>query len=142
MARQKAIREKYFINLNGQQIEVSQEVYYAYYGDERKERYLDEQDKKRHVFVFSALEEKDRNLLEFLRSAENIEEDVERQEKCKWIRTALQKLPQKDQNLIDDLFYLEKTLAQVAEENGVSESAIRQRKSTVLKKLRKILSKE
>lgn len=142
MARQKAIREKYFINLNGQQIEVSQEVYYAYYGDERKERYLDEQDKKRHVFVFSALEEKDRNLLEFLRSAENTEEDVERQEKCKWIRTALQKLPQKDQNLIDDLFYLEKTLAQVAEENGVSESAIRQRKSTVLKKLRKILSEE
>lgn len=41
MARHKKIRDKYFINLNGQKIEVTREVYEAWYGGERKERYLE-----------------------------------------------------------------------------------------------------
>ena len=73
MARHKKIRDKYFINLNGQKIEVSQEVYYAWYGGERQERYQEEKDSDFDVKPFSALGTEDTDILEILASADDVQ---------------------------------------------------------------------
>lgn len=139
MARQKAIREKYFINLNGQQIEVSQEVYYAYYGGERRERYLDERDTNFGVTTFSNLTDNEHDILDILPSNSNVQVDVEQKESIQRLRAALHNLSEKDFELINKLFYLDIPLSQIAKQENVSKSAISQRKSSILIKLRKLL---
>lgn len=136
MARHKKIRDKYFINLNGQKIEVTREVYEAWYGGERKERYLEEKDSDFDVKPFSALGTEDTDILEILASTDDVQGETESRMIREELTTALGQLPPEDRQLIYDLFYQEKTLTSIAKEKGVSVEAIWLRKKKILKKLR------
>lgn len=142
MARHKKIRDKYFINLNGQKIEVSQEVYYAWYGGERQERYQEEKDSDFDVKPFSALGTEDTDILEILASADDVQGETESRMIREELATALGQLPPEDRQLIYDLFYQEKTLTSIAKEKGVSVEAVWLRKKGILKKLRNYFGKK
>ena len=142
MARHKKIRDKYFINLNGQKIEVSQEVYYAWYGGERQERYQEEKDSDFDVKPFSALGTEDTDILEILASADDVQGETESRMIREELTTALGQLPPEDRKLIYDLFYQEKTLTSIAKEKGVSVEAVWLRKKGILKKLRNYFGKK
>ena len=142
MARHKKIRDKYFINLNGQKIEVSQEGYYAWYGGERQERYQEEKDSDFDVKPFSALGTEDTDILEILASADDVQGETESRMIREELATALGQLPPEDRQLIYDLFYQEKTLTSIAKEKGVSVEAVWLRKKGILKKLRNYFGKK
>lgn len=142
MARHKKIRDKYFINLNGQKIEVSQEVYYAWYGGERQERYQEEKDSDFDVKPFSALGTEDTDILEILASTDDVQGETESRMIREELTTALEQLPPEDRQLIYDLFYQEKTLTSIAKEKGVSVEAVWLRKKGILKKLRNYFEKK
>lgn len=57
MARDFSERKHYYIPVDRQLIEVTREVYIAYYQAERRERYLMEQEKKHGVVYVGALKE-------------------------------------------------------------------------------------
>ena len=142
MARHKKIRDKYFINLNGQKIEVTREVYEAWYGGERKERYLEEKDSDFDVKPFSALGTEDTDILEILASTDDVQGETESRMIREELTTALGQLPPEDRQLIYDLFYQEKTLTSIAKEKGVSVEAVWLRKKGILKKLRNYFEKK
>ena len=142
MARHKKIRDKYFVSLNGQKIEVSQEVYYAWYGGERQERYQEEKDSDFDVKPFSALGTEDTDILEILASTDDVQGETESRMIREELTTALEQLPPEDRQLIYDLFYQEKTLTSIAKEKGVSVEAVWLRKKGILKKLRNYFEKK
>ena len=142
MARHKKIRDKYFVSLNGQKIEVTREVYEAWYGGERKERYLEEKDSDFDVKPFSALGTEDTDILEILASTDDVQGETESRMIREELTTALEQLPPEDRQLIYDLFYQEKTLTSIAKEKGVSVEAVWLRKKGILKKLRNYFEKK
>lgn len=144
MARQKKIRDKYFINLNGQQIEVSQEVYYAYYGGERKERYLEERERKMNIYPASSFinsDNEDYDPLDNTQSSTNTEAEVEQNEAFTKLYEALGTLPEKEHKVIHQLFFQGLTIAQIARAETLDESSIRWRRDSAIKKLKKYFKK-
>lgn len=144
MARRKAIRDKYFINLNGQQIEVSQEVYYAYYGGERKERYLEERERKMKIYPASSfidVDNEDYDFLDTVRSSADTEAEVELKEVYAELYDALGTLPEKESKVIHQLFFQGLTIAQIARMESLDESSIRWRRDSAIKKLKKYFKK-
>ena len=51
-----ADNEKYFIRLHGKEIEVSEDVYYAYFQMARQERTQDEKLQRNHVVSYDAMD--------------------------------------------------------------------------------------
>ena len=51
-----ADKQKYFIRLHGKEIEVSEDVYYAYFQMERQERTQDEKLQRNHVVSYDAMD--------------------------------------------------------------------------------------
>jgi RNA polymerase sigma factor (sigma-70 family) len=143
MARHKKIRDKYFINLNGQKIEVTREVYEAWYGGERKERYLEERERDFGVYPASSLTDADGELdpLDAAQSSANTEEEVEQKEEYAELYKALHTLPEKERTVLHQLFFEELTIARIAELEGLDESSIRWRRGSAIKKLKKYFEK-
>ena len=144
MARHKKIRDKYFINLNGQQIEVSQEVYYAYYGGERKERYLEERERMMKIYPASSFidtDKEDYDPLDTARSSADTEAEVEQKEAYAELYEALGILPEKERKVIHQLFFQGLTIAQIARAESLDESSIRWRRDSAIKILKKYLKK-
>ena len=54
-----ADKEKYMINIQGKLIEVSEDVYYAYFRMERQERRQEEKQQKHGVVSYNALDNGD-----------------------------------------------------------------------------------
>lgn len=143
MARHKKIRDKHFINLNGQKIEVTREVYEAWYGGERKERYLEERERDFGVYPASSLTDADGELdpLDAAQSSANTEEEVEQKEEYAELYKALHTLPEKERTVLHQLFFEELTIARIAELEGLDESSIRWRRDSAIKKLKKYFEK-
>lgn len=119
MARKKAIRDHYYISLEGKKIEVSQEVYYAWYGGERQERYQEERARHFGVRTFSSMgDEENRELY-----------------------AALNCLPEKEREILFEIYFKGHTITQIARREGVDESSIRWRRNTALKKLKEYFEK-
>ena len=51
-----ADKQKYFIRLHGKEIEVSEDVYYAYYRMERQERWQEEKKQEHDVLSYDAMD--------------------------------------------------------------------------------------
>lgn len=76
MARGFSEREQYYIPVAGKLIEVTREVYIAYYQAERKERYLIEQERKYGVIYMGVIEAK---YMEKCPSLKDLEAETETQ---------------------------------------------------------------
>lgn len=141
MARHKANREKYFIRLGGRRIEVSREVYWAWYGGERQERYQQERDAHFGVVGFDDLNVEGMDVLGNIPSADDTQEAVERREEHQELHRALQTLPRKERKVIHQLFFQGLTIAQIARLEGLDESSIRWRRDSAIRKLKKYFKK-
>ncbi|PNR98011.1 sigma-70 family RNA polymerase sigma factor [Petrotoga olearia] len=130
--------KKYFIELNGRQIPVSKEVYYAFKRPAWKER------KRRQV-----REEKELSLEAFADAGFEIpsgqalvDEIVEDKLLLDMLSKALSELTDEERLLIDELFYNSKSERQVAKETGISQTTLNYQKNKIIKRLRKKLNLE
>ena len=66
MPKQKSDREQYQIRIGETLVPVNREIYGAYYGGERRERYQAERDQAHETLYFSAMGEEGADVLEIL----------------------------------------------------------------------------
>lgn len=135
----------YYITVDGQDVEVSEEVYLAYSQMERRERYiLDEMEVDQKLSLESF--EGDDMKLEFLTeehvsSAEEIlieeETEQERLAQMAMLRVAMETLDEEDRNLINALYYEGLSTRQYAAVLGVTQRAVMKRKQRIISELKK-----
>lgn len=117
MARRFSEREKYYIPVDGQLIEVTREVYIAYYQAERRERYLKEQEQKYGVLYMGMTEEKYLGNCSYLREWET-ETDVQAVGKV-YLESLMDRLEKKEKDVFR-LYCLEGySLREAADKMGI-----------------------
>lgn len=106
MPKQKSDRKQYLIRIGETLVPVNREIYGAYYGGERRERYQAERDQAHGTLYFSAMGEEGADVLEILpASGENPLDTLERRERDLLLSAALHRLPGPDQTLIRQLYW-------------------------------------
>ena len=134
--------KKYIIRIEGERIEVSKDVYEAYYHFSNHEEYLEQKDRRKGKVLFSDLD-----TTEMLGEAlipdpkESVEDMVIARLLAKKVRHCVELLPSSDRALIYAVFYNGSTEREYAEKIGVSQNAIHKRKQRILKKLRRYFKK-
>lgn len=147
--------DKKYIWLNGQPIEVTEEVYSVYMKGDRKMRYFEADLKTERVvldesgqverIVPSREDSLDRlmedNAAQFPDRHDSVEETVLRKLAIDRVQEALTYLTEKERELISALFFQEMTEREYAQRIGVSQPAVHKQKNRILEKLKKFLEK-
>ena len=148
--------KEFFINVKGEKIYVTEEVYLAYYRSKRRDKYF-EHDIKTETAVYgkeggiigyapSKEDSLDRRIVageDFSNSQESVEDTVIRNLTADELYKALDKLSEADRKLIDALFFSNggsgMTERECAEKFCISKTALHARKIKVLALIKKIL---
>ena len=142
--------------LNGQYINVTDEVYEVYTKGDRKNKYFTDdlkkekiivnQDEEKVSFIPSREDSYERLTCEcekeFADLTECTEEKAMKNLMIEKVRDALNILSETEIKIVYGLFFEDKTGKVIAKDLNVSEMAISKRKHTILKKLKKYLEKE
>lgn len=145
--------DKKRIWVSGQTIEVTDEVYDAYMKGDRKMRYFENDLKTERIFldedgqikqiILSREDSLDRlmddNAEQLSDRHESVEDMVLRKISVERLHTALSTLSEKERELIETLFFEEKTERDVASAMGISQPAVHKQKNKILKKLKLFL---
>ena len=136
-----ADKEKYMIKIQGNLIEVSEDVYYAYFRMERQERWQEEKKVEHNVLSYDALDDPETlgidNIMDV--TAPTLEEVAEAHELRDRVRHAVALLPRAERDIIRAIYYEELTERDVAESEGVSQNKIFKQRQKALAKLRLLL---
>ena len=136
-----AEKERYAINIQGRLIEVSEDVYYAYFRMERQERWQEEKKMEHKVMSYDSLDDQDmlgiENVVDV--TAPTLEEIAEAHELRDRVRYAVELLPKAERELIRAIYYEELTERDVAEREGVSQNKVFKQRQRALAKLRLLL---
>ena len=141
-------KNDYHLYINGQAVPVSEEVYRAYKHFERKEEYFTydlkaEKFSKKTASFLPSREDSYERLLEtnqqFVIQEVSVQVQVEKLLDVEILRKALSLLTPEERELINLLFYQEKTEQEVGILLHISQQAVNKRKQAVLIKLRKLL---
>lgn len=116
-------------------VKVQDDFYENYEFMEKESKRQDRKETRRHV----PLSFFDEQGVEFEDIGTNIEESLIKDDIYSLLGQAVKLLNQKQQNLVYQVFYNNKSLTEIAKEQGVSKSAITQQMQVILKKLRDIL---
>lgn len=116
-------------------VKVQDDFYKNYEFVEKESKRQDRKETRRHI----PLSFFDEQGVEFEDIKTNIEECLIKDDIYSLLGQAVKLLNQKQQNLVYQVFYSNKSLTEIAKEQGVSKSAITQQMQVILKKLREIL---
>lgn len=140
---------EFFIKIGKERVCVSEEIYKEYYKMKRRERYLEEDIKVGRIAVDPEAETVDfipskedsiNRLIELGADFEDdqIIEDILCDKATMLIlQEAMTELNEKEQELINDLYYKDLTVREVAKEENISHVAVVKRHKKVLDKLKK-----
>ena len=136
-----AEKEKYLINIQGQLIEVSPDVYYVYFRMRRQEQWQEEKKKEHKVLSYDALDTGESQGIENIEdtTAPTMEEIVAAHELRDRVRSAIALLPKAERELIQAIYYNELSEREVAAREGVSQNKINKQLQKILSKLKRIL---
>ena len=146
-----AEKERYYIGINGQSVEVSRELYEVYYKGQRKEKYFTEDLKREHTkinhntgetIVVPSREDSYERLIEaekqFIDGIESVEDIVIRMIMLEKLKKVLTKLSDEEMEIIQALFYQEISEAELAKQLGTARTTLQSRKYNILEKLKKL----
>ncbi len=145
--------DKKRIWVSGQTIEVTDAVYDAYMKGDRKMRYFENDLKTERILldenglvrqIIPSREDSldrlmDDNAEQFSDRHESVEDMVLHKISIERLYAALSKLSEKERELIEALFFEEKTERDVASAMGISQPAVHKQKNKILKKLKLFL---
>lgn len=145
-------KERYFIYIEKESVEVSKEVYEAYYKGERKERYfsVDLKTERNRIdkksgerIVIPSREDSYERLLEsekqFASESEGVEEAAIKMMLLKQLNEIIASLPECERQMIYDLFYGQHTERELCAMMGIGKTTLHKRKEKLLTKLKNIL---
>ena len=136
-----AEERKYRIRVDGILVDVSKEVYHAYYSIERHTRTLDEKDTRNGKVLYSDLDTDELLGEEVLpdRNAERVEDSAICSILCEELHYQLAMLPAQDRELIQALYFECLTEREYAKQIGISQKGVNKRRQKVLDKLRSMM---
>lgn len=138
-----AEKKEYKIRVQGQLVPVSEEVYLTYYRMKRRELHLVEKDAKHGVFLYSAMDTENTNGEDAIPDliSPRVEDMVMDALIAEKLRQSLAQLTREERELIDALFFQNKSEHQVAAETGIPRMTIHDRKVKILRILKKLIEK-
>lgn len=135
--------KKYVLRAQNQLVEVTEEVYIAYYGMSNHEQYLERKDMKNGTMYYSNLDTSEtlgEEMIPDLNSP-SVEDVVLTVLMIEKLRSCINLLSEVEQELIEQLYFKEKSQAQIERETGVKQQTNSYREKRILEKLKKLLEK-
>lgn len=118
-----------------QVVKVEDDIYEQYENLETQEKRVDRRESRRHTSL-NYLNEQG---IDFEDESGNLEKYLLNDEFKNQLQNAISLLNEKQQDLIQQVFYQNKTLSEIAIEKGISKSAITQQMQVIYKNLKEIL---
>ena len=136
-----ADKKEYRIRVAGVLVEVTQEVYLAYYRMKRREQFLIEKDMEHGVELYSNLDTDETLGEEMLpdRYSPGVEEKVITEVLSEKLRRCIDRLPEVEKKLIRAIYYEGTSERQLSRQTGIPQMTINSRKRKILAKLKKSL---
>ena len=133
-----ADKEKYMIKVEGKLIEVTPDVYYAYFRMERQERWQEEKQQGHAVVSYDALDDGETVGVEVVPdlTTPSMEEAVMTREIHEKLHRALDALPKAERELIQAIYFDGFTEKEYAVSSGLSQQGVSYRLRKILSKLR------
>lgn len=133
-----AEKDKYIIKVEGKLVEVTPEVYYAYFRMERQERWQEEKKKGHDVLSYDALDNGETVGMEAIPDliTPSMEETAMTKEIQEKLHRAVEALPKAERELIQAIFFDGMTTREYAKQSGLSQTGVSYRLRKILSKLR------
>ena len=133
-----ADKEKYMIKVEGKLVEVTPDVYYAYFRMERQERWQEEKQQGHAVMSYDALDDGETVGVEVVPdlTTPSMEEAVMAREIHEKLHRALDALPKAERELIQAIYFDGFTEKEYAVSSGLSQQGVSYRLRKILSKLR------
>lgn len=139
-----AEKENYYIRINHQQlVEVTEEVYRAYYQEERRGRTIEEKDRRYGLTSYDRLDTVELTGQEMIpdRGSVSVEEAAFASIMCGRLHRCLALLDEPDQRLIQAIYFEGLSERKFAAEAGLHYMTVHNRKVHLLRQLKKIMEK-
>jgi RNA polymerase sigma factor (sigma-70 family) len=132
--------KNYFLRVENELVSVDKDTYIDHYKAKRREKYQKENDLAHGVVSYNTMDTVEINGEEIIPdTSESIEDVIMTKMMIEKLCERLDMLSADELWLIHNLFYMEKTERQIADNLGCSQPIIHKRKVNVLKKLKKLL---
>ena len=131
-------KEKY-IYVNGKKIYVSDEIYREYKKLKNREEYLARLDRKHRGFHFDGVNQSVEDLED---KSVDIEKIIETKLRLEDLYKALDNLNEEERRIINALYFEERTIRDLADEEEVSSKKIFTSRNKILQKLKKLIEGE
>lgn len=132
------MRKEFFIYVNNKKIEVTPEVYYAYWQSIRQERHLREYWRYKSISL-DYLMEQQMPQTEFSLIEESVEDKAVKNYMIQQMMQGVEQLEYKEAQLIYALFFLGMTEREYAAKIGISQQTVNRKKQRILKKLKNFM---
>ena len=131
-------KEKYMIKVGGKLVEVTPDVYYAYFRMERQERWQEEKQQGHAVMSYDALDDGETVGVEVVPdlTTPSMEEAVMTREINEKLHRAVDALPKAERELIQAIYFDGFTEKEYAVSSGLSQQGVSYRLRKILSKLR------
>ena len=136
-----ADKEKYIIKIQGDLIEVSEDVYYAYFRMERQERWQEEKKQDHDVVSYDALDNDETVGAEAIQdmNSPGMEELVIANELKERLHNIVAALPKPERELIQAIYFEDIPVSDYAKRVGMSHRGINKQRKRILSKLKMLL---
>ena len=131
--------KKYTIIVKKQRVEVSAAVYRASHQEREAERYQNRLIRQVELSMQQFQEDGVNAEYLIVRVQPDIVDKLIRQEQLEQLWLALQTLPENERTLINELFFNDRTEAELAAEQLITQQAISKRKMKILAKLKNLI---
>ena len=133
-----ADKEKYMIKVEGKLVEVTPDVYYAYFRMERQERWQEEKQQGHAVMSYDALDDGETVGVEVVPdlTTPSMEEAVMTREIHEKLHRAVDAFPKAERELIQAIYFDGFTEKEYAVSSGLSQQGVSYRLRKILSKLR------
>ena len=136
-----ADKEKYMIKIQGDLIEVSEDVYYAYFRMDRQERWQEEKKQDHDVGSYDALDNGETVGAEAIQdmNSPGMEELVIENELNERLHNIVAALPKPERELIQAIYFEDIPASDYAKRVGLSHRGINKQRKRILSKLKMLL---
>ena len=137
-----AEERKYYVRVQGTRVEVTEEVYHAFYSVERHLLTLNEKDQRNGKILYSDLDTEDMLGEEMIPDydAVSVEDAAIANIQCQQLHQAL--LPESERMLIHAVYFEGLSERKVAERTGIHYMTIHSRKVSILKNLKELMNQK
>lgn len=135
--------KKYFLYANNVKIEVTKEVYNAYYQTKDRNNYLDDKFNKNVIYLDNHFEGYENNTIEYhyvINREKVLAEEEHENELIKLLHNVLSRLEEDEKMIVYLYFYKNKSQSQIGEEMDVTQQNISKRLNFIKKKLKKAMT--